>query len=177
MPLIQSAVLFKISSSVVGRVVDDEIYPRLMNYLEILLQPLQMAVVLELQVDALALKLCLEGRQSALVEELRGVEFDEKPLYHIRGALQIFERVVGNLQIGARECAPLNKRGVAIEKPAVQIDLLPKVLSWAMNYRRALNRALFYLSKRQRLLLCKRVPRLLRRRYRLLKEGAGCNNF
>ena len=33
MPLIQSAVLFNISISVVGRVVDDEIYPRLMNYL------------------------------------------------------------------------------------------------------------------------------------------------
>ena len=136
-----------------------------------------MSVVFELQINAVALKLCLEVGEHAVVEELGGVAFDEKALYHIRGALQIFERVVGNLQIGARKCAPLDKRGVAIENPAVQIDLLPKVLSWAMNYRRALNRALFYLSKRQRLLLCKRVPRLLRRRYRLLKEGAGCNNF
>jgi hypothetical protein len=32
-PLFQSAVLFNISISEVGRVVDDEIYPRLMNYL------------------------------------------------------------------------------------------------------------------------------------------------
>ena len=154
MPLIQSAVFFNISISVVGRVVDDVIYPRLMNYLEILLQPLQMAVVLELQVDALALKLCLEGRQSALVEELGGVEFDEKALYHIRGALQILEGIVGNLQKGARECASLNKRRVAIENPAVQIDLLPKVVSWAMNYRRALNSVLLWLGLRRWLQLC-----------------------
>ena len=42
-----------------------------------------MPVVFELLINALALKLCLEVPQHALVEELVGVEFDEKALYHI----------------------------------------------------------------------------------------------
>jgi hypothetical protein len=103
MRLIQSAILFDVAVSVVGRVVDDEISPCLMCHLKIILQALKMSDILELQIDALALEFCFEALHLCLVQELGAIVFGAKALHDISGVLSILERVVGDLEIGARE--------------------------------------------------------------------------
>jgi hypothetical protein len=103
MRLIQSTVLFDVAVRVVGRVVDDEIGPRLMCHLKIILQALKMPDILELQIDALALEFCFEALHLCLVQKLGAIVFVAKALHNVGSLLSILERVIGNMQIGARE--------------------------------------------------------------------------
>ena len=79
-PILQSAVFLHIAVRKVGGVVDNKINSGLMSHFEIILQPLEISVIFELCLDALALELYLEGRQCALVEALGGVVFFKKAL-------------------------------------------------------------------------------------------------
>jgi hypothetical protein len=103
MRLIQSTILFNVAVSVASGVVDNDINCCLMCHLEIILQALEMSDMLELQIDALALEFCFKALHLCLVQKLDAIVFGAKALNYIGSFHSILERVVGDLEIGARE--------------------------------------------------------------------------
>jgi hypothetical protein len=103
MRLVQSAILFNGKVSVVGKVVDDKISPSLMSNFKMILQALKMSDILELQTDALALEICFKVIHLCLVQKLRAIVFGAKTLNYLGSFLSIILRVIGNIQIGARD--------------------------------------------------------------------------
>jgi hypothetical protein len=181
MRLVQCTILFDMAVSVVDRVVDDEINPRLMCDLKMILQALEIMDMVKLQIDALALELGLEITQSCIVQKLGPVVFGVKAVDHVREALSILDGVFGDHEIGVSEFSYLKDGRITIEYYIVKVDLLSEIGNRAAHYRRIVISSVRYsiLLRGGGLLIQMVPPRLIRRQLNIiiLLGAKYYNNF